>query len=79
MASREPGFGKPRWRRAEPREFGDPAAAPELLTAVREQVRAHDNAPVRWLQSGMFADTAIFSLEGKCLIPCVVHTVLGGG
>ena len=41
---RAPGFGKPNRQREEPREIGPSAAAPEPLTAVREQVRAHNSA-----------------------------------
>ena len=44
MARRKLGaFGKPKIQRTEPREFADPAAAPEPLTAVREQARVDDN------------------------------------
>ena len=79
MARKASGFGEPKLERAEPREIGPYAAAPEPLTAVREQVRAHDNAPVQWLQYDRFADTATFSLKRECLVPRIVHTVLGGG
>ncbi len=44
MARRKLGaFGKPRPQRAESREFADPTATPEPLTAVREQVRVDNN------------------------------------
>ena len=44
MARRKRGaFGRPRSRRAESREFADPTATPEPLTAVREQVRVDDS------------------------------------
>ena len=80
MARRKPGaYARPESHRTEPREFGPSAAAPEPLTAVREQARADDNETVQWLQSGRFAGTAIFSLERGRLVSCVVHTVLGGG
>ncbi len=43
MAQRPSGFGKPRLKRAEPREIGASSAAPELPTGIREQVRV-DNS-----------------------------------
>ena len=79
MARRASGLGKPNLRRAEPREFDDPTAAPEPLTAVREQVRVDDNGTGNRGQFGRFADRAIFSLERRRLVPCVVHLLLGGG
>ena len=79
MARRASGLGKPNLRGAEPREFADPAAAPEPLTAIREQVRAHDNETGNRGQSGWIANDATFSLDRKRLVPCIVHLVLGGG
>ncbi len=43
MAQRPSGFGKPRLKRAEPREIGASTAAPEPPTTLREQVRV-DNS-----------------------------------
>lgn len=59
-------FGKPKSQRTEPREFADPTATPEPLTAVREQVRFDDSETgYRGQSAGSKKATGPFSISGE--------------
>jgi len=60
---RVPGFGKPSHQREEPREIGPYTAAPEPLTAVREQVRAHNNVTENRRQSNGGVQSANLTID----------------